>query len=130
MYSLRAERTTIMNELQEEMGSVKGGREVGAERSEPSQGSETAWASETTYRASCQTHSAVAAAPPPCAPQLLPLSPLLLPLSPLLLLPPLPLLPLSPLLLLPPLPLLPLSPLLLLPPAAAVAARLNRCCSL
>ena len=123
MYSLRAERTTIMNELQEEMGSVKGGREVGAERSEPSQGSETAWASETTYRASCQTHSAVAAAPPPCAPQLLPLSPLLLPLSPLLL-------PLSPLLLLPPLPLLPLSPLLLLPPAAAVAARLNRCCSL
>lgn len=37
MYSLRAERTTIMNELQEEMGSVKGGREFGDMREQHEQ---------------------------------------------------------------------------------------------
>ena len=32
MYSLRAERTAIMNELQNEMGAVKGGREFAQQR--------------------------------------------------------------------------------------------------
>jgi len=37
MYSLRAERTGIMNELQEEMGSVKGGREFAEMREQHEQ---------------------------------------------------------------------------------------------
>lgn len=37
MYTLRAERTAIMNELQEEMGSVKGGREFAGMREQHEQ---------------------------------------------------------------------------------------------
>ena len=37
MYALRAERTSIMNELQEEMGSVKGGREFAEMREQHEQ---------------------------------------------------------------------------------------------
>ena len=37
MYTLRAERTGIMSELQEEMGSVKGGREFAEMREQHEQ---------------------------------------------------------------------------------------------